>query len=279
MWCLFGATERAALRERAEEGGEGRLEERDKAMLAGKKQREEEMNRENPNYRLQRPALRAAAEPDVRWRKLKEKVRERLAAMRSAIVVVSLLFVPTLVLAQPGHIGVFADPAATDCYIDDEAESPVDVYVVHWLTPGATGSRFRVVETPGITMTYLGETPSFDGYYGNSRTAVTVCYGGCFVGPILLATLHYLGHGTSALCSFIDVAAPIGSEFIEVIDCDPSPNAWSAGHVWLHVNGKVLCTCEHDDYSYCPVPLGPKDICTTPVAPSTWGSIKSFYGL
>jgi len=210
---------------------------------------------------------------------MNETFEGSLVAMKRVVLVATLLLVPSLVLAQSGYIGVFADPAATNCYIDDEVEAPVNVYVVHWLTHGATGSRFRVVEKPGITMTYLGETPNIEGYYGNSRTGVTACYGGCFAGTILLATLHYQGHGTSTMCSFIDTAPPLGSEFIETIDCDPSPKAWSAGHVWLHVNGKVLCTCEHDDYTYYQVLLGPKDVCTTPVAPSTWGLIKSFYEL
>ena len=62
--------------------------------------------------------------------------------VRIVIVWVALCLLPVQLQAQGGAICIYADPAGTDCPLEDKARGLVEFYVLHTLAPGVTGSQF-----------------------------------------------------------------------------------------------------------------------------------------
>jgi len=146
------------------------------------------------------------------------------------------------------------------------------VYVYHTLTPGAIASRFRLQGGAGMTMTYVSETHSVPAV-GNVVDGLSACYGSCQF-SVLIATVQYIGYGTSASCSQINVVPYPGETAVEGLRCDGVPVSLVSRDIYVGANP-----------SNCGCPDGklfvgtPRTFNCEPVAvqSSTWGSIKALY--
>ncbi len=203
-----------------------------------------------------------------------------MVAMKAGVLAAFLILIPALALPQAGKVGVFPNTIGTDCRFFDDAEGMRDIYVLHVMTPGTKGERFRVVELPGATMTYVSETVNSGIAMGDTRTGITICHSECLAGPILLVTMHYLAHGTSSHCAQIEVAPHPGAGSIDVLDCAPDGNTWAAGCSPLLINPSA---CDCLDGLQCIGTLiseptsAQSNFCTIPVEGSTWGRIKALF--
>ena len=169
------------------------------------------------------------------------------------------LLIAGLVYGQAGSIMIFSDLAFSDCNINDYVPALVTTYVVHMYTTGATASQWRI-ESPCNMMTYLGEVIAFPTAIGNTRTGISVAYGGCFVGPIHLATINWFAMGITPPCCLMSVVADPGalSGQIEAVDCQQFKVFPTGGQAII--NGQI---------SEC--------WCSVPVQETTWGRVKSMY--
>jgi hypothetical protein len=171
-----------------------------------------------------------------------------------------LLALPVAALGQAGYIGLYADPAATECAISDRGGSEVKVYVVHQATSGAASSEWRIAAAGGFGMTYVGETWS-TAVIGDTQSGVSASYGACLAAPILLCTVTYVSHGTSPACAYLEVVADPGSVngTIDVVDCSSRVVPASGGK--LFVNADDSCPCGQ----------------TSGVYTTDWGRIKALF--
>lgn len=174
---------------------------------------------------------------------------------RSVLIAFMLVLSASMVFAQAGSVGVFADVAATDCNFVD-AGGLVTVQIVHVYTPGATASQFKLEAPAGWT--HLGDTWNFATVIGSSVVGVSVAYGACFVGPIALGAINFFG-GNLAPCTLFSIVpdpASLSGE-IEAVDCESFKVFPTGGSGIVNPDG----TCS----------------CTTPVQETTWGGVKALY--
>ncbi len=179
---------------------------------------------------------------------------------KALLLTVVLLLSSSLVFAQGGSIGVFADPGATVCNASDMAPGLLPIYVVHVLTLGSTASQFKVDLPP--TLTFLGEINNFPVSIGTFLAGVSISYQSCLVGNINLGSINTFTNGLSAPCTFISVvpdptAIPPGS--VWTVDCTPSGNLVAATGGQMIINPDPSCDCQ------------------TPANDSSWGQIKALY--
>lgn len=167
--------------------------------------------------------------------------------------------------AQPagGNISVFADAAGSSCSLVDVVNAPINVYIVHTNLPpsGLTGSRFKMVESPGFQATYVAETIALPNYFGSLMTGIAFVYT-CTTQTMLLATVTFNGHGTSTTCSYLDIAGDPAFSDVPIaqncaFDLYPAPSV-----------GKLLVN---------PDPILCQPPCAVPTRPSTWGQVKGLY--
>lgn len=198
---------------------------------------------------------------------------------RSAILVNLLLLTiathPTPTLAQvEGSITLSSESNVHVCTIRDWAPGVRTVYVLHRFNVGATASRFRVQTGPGATLTYVSEQHHFASTFGNTQDGISICYGACSVGDLLLATITYLGYGTSSNCSEIRVVPHPLAQTVEAIACEGNPVRASIRDLAIYpVNGGCGCP-PAESYPGSPQVFSCVPV---PVASSTWGAIKAMY--
>jgi hypothetical protein len=187
------------------------------------------------------------------------------------LLTVGLIVIVSPAAAQDPNAGIielYADAGGTSCVVYDIAPSLITVYVFHMGTPGATACQFRVVQTGGAFLTYLGEISPYTSVIGNSQTGISIAYGYCVPSPNLILTINYFGSGISALCSLIEVmpdpAAILPNEIL-VADCGSPPNLLiGAGRgIWVNPDG-INCSGDCDD-----IPL--------PSQQTSWGQLKGLY--
>jgi len=167
-----------------------------------------------------------------------------------------------------GNITVYADPEASECAVTDDAVGPITVYVFHTnIAVPIYSSKFRVVESAGFSATFVSQNVLFAGYVGSFRDGIDMPYGGCFTGSLLLGTIVYEGHGTSAGCSYIDVAANPNPPGIFPFPAAASCHfdwyeAWPIGKLYVNpVEGECEAKCGS----------------VVAVQGSTWGHVKALY--
>jgi hypothetical protein len=178
--------------------------------------------------------------------------------MKKILILTVFLILPLgSAFAFPGFIGVFADTEGLSTYLTDNG-SLVQVYIVHVVTSGASGSQFMVVQGNGACMTYLGETSPFPTVLGNSQTGIAIAYGVCLYPPIHLLTINYMGCN-SPLCSIVETVPDpaVTPPEILVADCEDPPNLVAAGGSFAWVNYHSSCAIAAEATS--------------------WGQIKSLY--
>jgi hypothetical protein len=175
---------------------------------------------------------------------------------------------PSNPLAQfsPGTITAFADATGSSCTLLDDSEKLFDIYIVIAVAPkfGLAGSRFRIVTSAGFSATYVGEVVNYP-HSGDVQGGVTIAHGTCLPGTFLLATVTYLGHGTSAPCSSIDVIGHPDSYYAPSIDVMDCHFAWLAAST---LGSLLVNPVESQCAPWCS---------TVATERRTWGGIKALY--
>jgi hypothetical protein len=194
------------------------------------------------------------------------------------VVCVSIAFgllAPSPAIAQlEGSIFLSALSTNWDCELMDATPGLHTVHVIHSLSPGAKGSRFRIAAGPGMTMTYVSEVHSFPMTVGNTQSGISICYGDCLAGDFVVASITYSGYGTSSHCSRIQVVGHPASGQVEAKRCDD---------VSVRMAVEDLAVSAFVGGCGCPsprsIPGTPQyfDCVPVPVATRTWGAIKALY--
>ena len=178
---------------------------------------------------------------------------------KALLLTICLMFAASVVMAQPGNIGVFADPAGLDCNL---AMAATLVYVVHINTTAATACQFALAAPAGLT--HLATIPGGTNLLlGNADIGAGVSYGMCkATSPIYVAMVMYSGAATTP-CDLITVVADPSANppGIYMADCTtPNPVAFE-----ITTGGSAV----FNDGSCEP--------CNVPVEDTSWGQIKALY--
>jgi len=173
-----------------------------------------------------------------------------------------------------GSIFVSAQPDNFSCVLLDMNPGVHTVHIIHSLSLGAKASRFRIVSGPGMTMTYMSEVHHFPMTVGNTQSGISICYEDCLFGDFLVASMTYMGYGTSAHCSRIQVAGHPESGLVEAMRCNNTS---------VRMAMEDLAVTPSLGGCACPAPRSiqgtPQDFgcMPVPVAGMTWGAIKALY--
>jgi hypothetical protein len=160
-------------------------------------------------------------------------------------------------LQERGAVVLFSDPGYTSCSIVDDGNMQHMVFVVHIDDSGVEGLSALRIDNE-TTLTYLGESVPWLSF-GDTRLGLTVSYGQCIAGTILVCSVNYMGHATSPSCSYI-YAAPDGSGLpVNAVDCLPVLVYPALGR--LVVNPDQSCLC----------------VSPVPTEGTSWGRIKALY--
>jgi len=199
-----------------------------------------------------------------------------MESVRERPFVIKLLVIPILVgmlvclmpphrsmADSPGNITVFADPAGSSCAIVDQVPGLFTLYVLHTNMDGMVSSDFRVIESSGFHATYVNETvPPI--HVGSLQAGISVGYGACVVGPLLLGTITYAGDGTSVPCSTIDVVG--------------NPNSVESSYAWTQsCLFDILAAPQMGSLYVNPQAGQCGPWCALATQPTTWGRVKALY--
>jgi hypothetical protein len=158
---------------------------------------------------------------------------------RIALLTCVVLLSATAVSAETGALCLFSDGGGTECNIVDEG-GLVQVYIVHTQTDGAMASQFMLdVSTAGWT--WIGDSWNFTVVVGNSFEGVSIAYGGCQTGSIVLGVANLMGTSASADTPISIVAHP-DVEDVLVVDCEDNTMIGAGGTAY--VNSSLACVCE-----------------------------------
>lgn len=186
---------------------------------------------------------------------------------KALLLTVAIVCVASMAFAQPGYLGVYADPGGTNCAGNDLPNGFLPVYVIHQATAGATASQFGVQSAFPAGLVYLGETSPYATVIGTTwmhdeGLGGTVAYGGCIGSPNLVKTINLLTLGfsppCSSLCAVIDPAALTGT--IEVVSCANFKLIGAGTCMWIHADP----TCAN-----CQPPIATEE--------TNWGRVKALY--
>ncbi len=200
--------------------------------------------------------------------------RGKVSVVRIIVLVWIVVTVPAILHAHT--IEVSASEFQYECQLSNTSGPGLrTIYVRHTFNPGSIASRFKVMAGPGATMTYLSETHPFLSTEGNSQSGLSVCYGACIPGDVLVASIAYFSSGTDENCSKLLVVPHPLAETVEVLDCAEQPAAAFVRDLHIRAPGGVPCGC--------PVGHGFQgvarqfDCSPVPTAGRTWGAIKALY--
>jgi hypothetical protein len=121
-----------------------------------------------------------------------------------------------------------------------------------------------LVESAGFGAVFLAENIPFF-HIGTFLDGVSIAYGECKTGMLLIGTVTYQGSGTSAICSTVDTAgnpnSPAGSTQRPLVQtCDFQLYEVTSATP-LYVNPSTECAPS----------------CVVSTRPSTWGGVKALY--
>jgi hypothetical protein len=191
--------------------------------------------------------------------------------MKYLLAIAALLALPQLATAD--QVGLFSEPTAYSCTVLD-VPGPSTLYVVHRFSRGTNGSRFRIEPSTGFTGTLLSVSSEYTIVSGDPLNGITMSYDPCMSGSIVVLSLTFMLDGTASPCSWLRTAAhPLSPDGeIDVFNCPSgrSPGDWGGVHV---IQGYGFCYDLSADPDFPCKPADPP----VPVAPSTWGAVKSLY--
>ncbi|HEX5133568.1 MAG TPA: hypothetical protein VFX92_13915 [Candidatus Krumholzibacteria bacterium] len=185
--------------------------------------------------------------------------------MKKFVLTVAILAVSAApAFAQIGAPAVYADAAGNDCNITPGAQfTTFSAYIVHKSVTGATGSSFKLTTPSGNGFIYQASVPAAGLLtIGAIETGISVAYGGCITGDLLVFTINYFATaapGAVPPCQYV------------VLEADPSA-----------LQGTPLVVdCDYLEYSVVPgkgiIASDASCTCNIPVQESTWGKVKSLY--
>ncbi len=151
------------------------------------------------------------------------------------------LLTPALSMGQAGSIGVFANQTGTNCSISTGSPGLMNVYIVHVNTPGAVGIEYSAPKPGCFAATWLSDTNAFPVSIGNSQTGISVGYGTCRQGPVLVQTLNYFlaAPMTNTCCSYPVLPHPING--LNMVDC--ADNLLHPTALTAIINTDASCPC------------------------------------
>lgn len=175
---------------------------------------------------------------------------------------IGILLCASVAFGQAGFIGLYVDPAYTDCDYSWTGPALVPTYVVHKSCPGATASQFMVQQGGGWNCTFTGEIVAIPVSIGSSLGGLSASYGGCRPSDILISTINWFCMAAPPTCSYLqvvpDIAAPSGE--IEVVTCTFTKIFGNGSILYGSPDGS--CDCGE----------------IVPTRDTNWGQIKSLYG-
>jgi hypothetical protein len=186
----------------------------------------------------------------------------------AALVTVLCAVLPTPARGQGGEIVLYVDPynvGSRLCWFDEWIPRETDfvaVQVVHRGATGATGVRFGLAMSSGLVWAAWFATSDFAITGHPAGSGLTVDYGACLHGDILVAEVVYQVGG-SQNCSYLTPVAhgDATSGVIEVTLCDGSVVAGGGRPLTVNLD-------------HCPDPW----CLIVPVEETTWGRVKALYG-
>lgn len=144
-----------------------------------------------------------------------------------------------------GHIGLYADPAGSECNLVPGLYITFNIYVIHTLAPEANTSEWILVKT-GNWASLLAGAPIWNGLtLGDPYVSFIITYGGCKALPYLVGTLPFTPLALPAACALsMHVAASpaVASGSVEAVDCQATKRLATGG--MLTLNGNSTCPCE-----------------------------------
>lgn len=162
---------------------------------------------------------------------------------------VLLLLIAVLMIASvgtAGHISIYTDANGETC--DFAPGFNPNVHIVEKFSPGSTGVRFKM--DPGPSLVFGFNTPFVP--VGNLTTDLSLAYGQCLNGSIVLGTVIMQLNGPSTM----QIQAADGFPFILWTSC-----------VFEELVGTGGIACVLTQQCYCGIA----------VESSTWGSVKALY--
>lgn len=174
------------------------------------------------------------------------------------------------------EIEISASQYAYECQlINDSGPGVRTVYVrYNYNYGGSTASRFMVTLAPGVDMTYLSETHPFSGTVGDTQNGITVCYGECTTGLIIVASIDYMYNGSTVSCGRLQIVPHPDAETVETMGCDGSSSTPIVRDMYILAPGGICgCPAAHT-FSGTPQSL---DCSILAVAAKTWGAVKALY--
>ena len=141
---------------------------------------------------------------------------------RAFLPALSILLCAKLVFAQAGALCVYDDQAGLDCHLEGNTSGLVTYHIVHTLTPGATAIQFSAPKPFCMSGAFwVSDTQVWPVTIGDSQSGVSVAYGGCQTGPILVLSMIYQVDSTIPLNCLYPILADIdgGQDYVRVVDC------------------------------------------------------------
>jgi len=177
---------------------------------------------------------------------------------KGMLLALVLVFSASIAFAGPGSIGIFADNAGTNCNLPDAAGFGM-YYIVHVNTTGSTACMYMALKPACFTGNFFADQNVFGVVVGNSQTGVSVGYGSCLTGNILVQTMVFMTSGTTPNCCYWTVVPhPFASSGkIEAVDCFDQK--------WYPTGGQGI------------VKSLPSCNCNVPAEETTWGKVKAIF--
>jgi len=173
--------------------------------------------------------------------------------MKRYVLLAIVFFTLPRVATAGEKLLLYSDATMTSSSISDDTPRIANFYVVNTDMTGQVGLRFSVKPGPGFTGVWLSDNSSYS-TVGNTPTDISVGYGLCLPGPVLVVTVSYQLFGTSSPCSELRVAPADGF---------PVVVAASSGCFFIEV--PIL-------------EIGRIDVnCPLATEATTWGKVKSLY--
>jgi hypothetical protein len=177
---------------------------------------------------------------------------------RVVFLAIATLFAASMVFAQNGSIGIFADPAGTNCNLPG-VPGIAYYYFVHVNAIGASASQWAAPAPTCFSGMRLADLAVFAVNLGNTSAGVTVGYGTCKTGTFhIMTALYQVFAPAGPCCRWKVVADPsLSSGKIEIPDCLFLMSYGTGGQGIVNMN------------QTCP--------CNVPTEDTTWGQVKALY--
>jgi hypothetical protein len=177
---------------------------------------------------------------------------------RVVFLTVAALMAASLVFAQGGSIGLFADPAGTNCNLADNIPGMVIYYAVHVNTIAATACEFAAPVPSCLKALFLSDAAVYPVTVGNSQAGVSIGYGMCLGAPITVLKLQFFAQAMTGPCCYYPVLPHPINGGPWMVDCANTQLPATGGKGIVNAN----LTCQ----------------CNVPAEDTTWGQVKSLYG-